>query len=743
MTDIKYSENDLNTNLNELAHETLREFFLACKKVSIYSSSHPLAQKAINLAFMQMEKIFRFKKFFDVYISSGNLYALNIMTRPSVFIEKFMDFMQIHDVSSILFGAGITARQLSLFLERFVKKMPVANYKNILANYLRENKIDTVLIDSELGNTLFKDGQRYQGDVPGDFSVRNIVSQAIGDKFGDLAELLNVEDTDFNTYIAKYKIDYYPALAAYLIPEKIASMNTDRLVQYLADIVAELVESKRAIAEMDPSLLKHGKDLIDALHYHPHRQDIIERVGALMVVRGIEKDVYSAVLPEASSIKVESSEKIDGFLYSTFNEALPGYQLGEFNDLFNRLLRTGQQEKAQSVINILLNHLAGPNLDLRNKALTLFHYGFKDFPAETGRPLLKHLTDKIAAYIADGRETFEFSDLIWELTQIALANKNYEYLSSMYDILINKRNLNNGVWVYDSIAVKKAIEELNRQEVIDKLIVDLINCPNNQSPFIRNIFIAIGSKEAALALAQIISHNSRHVRQNVLKTLSEMGKSSLEVFTELLNNQELFTREKGKRELPDDKWYIVRNSIFVLGALADPEGCKALRIRINDTDIRVRRAIVQALEKINGERAADLLIIAADDPDQEIREAAVIALGFVGTEEIIPELLELIFRHPSDAVNIINTLGRLGGIEAKQFLLDLLNNREKLGLLTSVRSSRDDLKLATIKALGRIGDQESLEKIKEFNDSLPASSKIFFGGTKLTKAADEILKRNK
>jgi len=244
-----------------------------------------------------------------------------------------------------------------------------------------------------------------------------------------------------------------------------------------------------------------------------------------------------------------------------------------------------------------------------------------------------------------------------------------------------------------------------------------------------------------LALSNIISHESRQVRQNVLKIMAEMGKASLTVFSQILNNNEYFERAESRRELPDEKWYVVRNSIFVLGLLNDPEACRALRVRINDSDTRVRQAIVQALEKIAGEEACDLLLVLADDEDREIRESAIIALGLVGNPDMAPELIELANNRRSDIVCLINALGKLGGSEAKNFLGNLLIDQQLQSQFTSGRSSREDLKIATIRALGRIGDKESLKKIKKFSESLSTSQKILFGGSKLSKTAEEILSR--
>ncbi|HDL02763.1 MAG TPA: HEAT repeat domain-containing protein [candidate division Zixibacteria bacterium] len=742
MRDVKITEGDLNLNLNELVHETLRELFLASKKVSIYSSEHPLSQKAIGRAFLMVEKIFRYKRYLNLHIMDGHLHALNIRIRPSIFTETFLNYMQVLDLNDILFQEGISARELSVFLDRLVKRLPSSDFSNLMVTYLKNNKIDTIMVNSETGHDIFENCPIMRGDLIGDFSVRAVVGQIIGDDFERLATLMADEELPFEEYFARYKHDYHPILISYLIPEKLAAMPATIIGEKLISAIngeGNYDTDGDVLDEMGGQ--SRVKELVAALNYHPEREKILDSIGEELLDKGTDKTVYKKILPEASAIKVESSERIDQFLNTTFNEALPGYDLNDFRDLFSRLLRTGQQGKVRAVINILLNYLAGPNLDLREKALMLFKYSLEVYPKNTAGYMIEYMIEKIGEYFRTGMETFEYSDLVWELAKITLAENRYDYMSRICDVLTDRRSRQKGVWSYESVAVKKAVEELNRREIIEQLVKDLVEGPHEYIPHIRNIIITIGSEEAALALSNIISHESRQVRQNVLKIMAEMGKASLTVFSQILNNNEYFERVESRRELPDEKWYVVRNSIFVLGLLNDPEACRALRVRINDSDTRVRQAIVQALEKIAGEEACDLLLVLADDEDREIRESAIIALGLVGNPDMAPELIELANNRRSDIVCLINALGKLGGSEAKNFLGNLLIDQQLQSQFTSGRSSREDLKIATIRALGRIGDKESLKKIKKFSESLSTSQKILFGGSKLSKTAEEILSR--
>ena len=739
MMEYRYTESDLNTNLSELAHEVIRELYIAAKKVSVYSVSHPLTQKAVGRPFILMEKIFRFKRYFNLHLAGGHLYALNIRLKSSIFADQIMDYLQTLDIRDILFEYGISVTNLSLFLERFVKRLPTTDYQNLMSSHLEKHKISAILINNPAGDNLFEKGQKFQGDIVADFSVRSILGTIIGSDFEKLADMLVNDNLAPDQYLFRFNHDYYPKLAGHLIPEKIASMDAGMLSEILTDRTGKSLacnddSERRAEAEK-------ARNLINALNYHPEREEIISRLGNALSGTGVPRDSYSEILPPASTIKIESLEKVDKFLQSAFDPGHTEFSPGDFQEHFGRLLRTGQMGKAKAVVTFLIEHLAGSDLGLRKNALALLEIALQSHGNLTGTSLIEHFIAKLEEYLAAEKETFEFSDLIWNVSLVCFAEKKYEYLSALCMVLSKKCNRKDGVVTYGSFAVKKVINELNRREVINQLVWELVEGRHADFQHIKNVLVTIGSEEVALALASIISHESRQVRQYALKILSELGKSSLNVFTRIMEDNSNFEREANRRELPDARWYVIRNSIFVLGALQDPEGCKPLRQRLTDPDTRVRRAIIGALEKIDSEQAADLLLILADDLDPEIRETAIIAIGLIGQADIAPELIDLCHKHKSEAGQIINTIGRLGGEEARKFLTGLLTDSQLQSELASNRSSRDELRLATIKALGKIGDKESLDKIKEFSESLSASQKIFFGGSRLSKAAEDILNR--
>ncbi len=738
MHSFDFSEKDLNTNLSELALEIVREFFVASKKVSVYSYAHPLSGKAIGRLFFQMEKLFRFKKYVNIHVESGHLFVLNLELKPSVFSDQIIEYMQLLDVKNILFGSDMSMKQLSLFLDKFVRRIPTGIYQDMMQEYLNKNNIDTIEINSERGFLLFEKGVKYRADVIGDFSVRNILNQTLGQDPDSLAKMISFAESDVDTFIDKFGLDFYPPLISYFIPEKISLIDSEKLLKIINERIGSLADKNQD--ESDNHRLSDLKTLLNALSLHPERDNIFNQIESNIAYNKISKDIYSEVVPKTSVIRVESSEKINDFLYTVFNPELPGYELNIFEDLFGRLIRTGQKNRARSVINILVSHLAGQHFELRERALFLLRIVLDSHKQSNADFLLDHSIEKIDNYLVDELETFEFSDLIWAVAKRCLAVNDFNRLSALCDCLARKITHTDGIRSFESVAVKKSIEELDRPEVIKRLVDELTKEDKQIALYLKNIFVTIASDGVAYSLASIISHDSRQVRMNILKILSEMGKPALKVCGDILKDETYFIRSSDKRELPDDKWFIVRNAIFVLGSLGDSEGCLSLRLRIAEDDTRVRLSIISALEKIADESAADLLMIMSDDTDCEIREAAIIALGLTKQTDITPELINLANKRNTEILVIISALGKLGGVETKKFLTALLEDNDLLSQYTSNKSSRDDIKVAIIKALGRIGDSESIKTVKEYKNSISSTQKIFFGGSKINKAIDEILK---
>jgi HEAT repeat protein len=514
-------------------------------------------------------------------------------------------------------------------------------------------------------------------------------------------------------------------LVQYILPERIASLSADTITAELSQLATE-----------NPAELPSIFQLIAS---HPKRDRIVNSLGENVREHIGEQGPSDS---RVNDIRSESKLRIDSIVQDLFGTSPENYRSDQFCDAFRRLLKTGQRQSATETVSHLMDLLAAANHQYRQQALDLLTSSIRTVNLDIDAEVVESAVEKVVGILQSREETYEYSEFIWRLFSKCLHESRFDLLEKITSALSKRRSIEGDVTSYDSMAVKKAFEQINDREVIDSLITELISARQEEATCLRNVLINIGSQEVALGLSEIISHPLRAIRQQTLKILAELGKASLHVFSNIIVDDSWFEREADRHELPDSKWYVIRNSVFVLGNLRDTDGVTALRLRINDTDVRVRREIISTLEKIGGEEASDMLIVMADDPEKEIREAAVIAAGMVGSPESAPLLIDVARRHADLSPRVAIALGKTGGPEAFEFLVRLLEDDDELAVLASGKVTKEELRVAAVKALGYIGDKDVISRLKVFQESQSATQKIFSRHSAVNKAITDILDKH-
>jgi len=727
------NESTLNVNLNEVAHSLVRELAMACKKVGIYGAGHPSADRAVEKPFFVLDHIFGFKRYAGVNLQNGHLYILNIRVKESVFSAELIKYMQILDVRAILFERGVTMAELGAFIGRFVRRINTADHRNLLSSFLRDNGIDTIEVNTENALNRFESARKYRGDVDGDFSLKAVVSQCLGDDIVRLADIAATDDglTD------EFGIDYDTEVVHYVIPEKVSSLPSgivrNELTQLVRRIEASQDETERG------ELVRLFAEIDRLLYYHPQRDEIIENLEESVIRQGFSQEEADELRSPVGRIKAQSSERIEELLSSIFAPGNGEVDAESFTEAFERLRKTGQMDRAQEVFSHLLDLLGAANSEFRQKALGLLLDVVRTFDLEADESVTRRSIDQIVAKLAEKKETFEYSEFIWQVLQKCLRAKKYALAAILTTALALRRRIARDVTVYDSITVKKVFDSFDQSVFIPQLVYDLTSADFETASRIREILVATGSEAVAMELSKVISHPKRQIRQQALKVLGELGKASLNVFSQILADDAMFRREEGCASLSNERWYVIRNSIFVMGLLEDAGAISYLKMRISDPDVRVRHEIIRALEKIGGEEACDLLMMMANDPSEEVRDLAVITIGLIGSHDVAPLLIDLAQANPPVTLKAISALGKLGGRQAEAYLIRALEDSVTFAGLVSTDVSRDDLSLAVIKALGQIGDQRAIDSIKEFKNSQSTAQKLFFKNSPVNRAISQII----
>ncbi|MCG6155653.1 HEAT repeat domain-containing protein [Rubinisphaera margarita] len=204
------------------------------------------------------------------------------------------------------------------------------------------------------------------------------------------------------------------------------------------------------------------------------------------------------------------------------------------------------------------------------------------------------------------------------------------------------------------------------------------------------------------AIPELISVAEERNASNALTAIIALGRLEDSRALEVLSNQCSNTSPA-----------IRATTIEAIGRLGESKGIRYLVRGLSDPDIGVRMQAAVALKKAADKRAVDSLIEALNDPDPDFREQVVGALSACGDHAAVPPLLGILPTAQGDLlIAVAEALGKLGHESAVPNLCALLESPQTL----SNRAAR----LKILDALRRLKNADSLPVLVKFlHDPLP------------------------
>ena len=147
----------------------------------------------------------------------------------------------------------------------------------------------------------------------------------------------------------------------------------------------------------------------------------------------------------------------------------------------------------------------------------------------------------------------------------------------------------------------------------------------------------------------------------------------------------------------------------------------------HNEDVRVYGCEVLASLK-NG-ASLPYLIEKVRDQDENVRNAAIMALGEFGDERSVDVLLDVLEQEEWVAFSAIYSLAKIGSRKAVPALLDVFRNRG------------EELSLAACEALISFRDNETIDEIVDFIDHLEKGKKNTFVGVIIEQGDDQVFQR--
>ncbi|MEW6324359.1 MAG: HEAT repeat domain-containing protein [Nitrospirota bacterium] len=166
--------------------------------------------------------------------------------------------------------------------------------------------------------------------------------------------------------------------------------------------------------------------------------------------------------------------------------------------------------------------------------------------------------------------------------------------------------------------------------------------------------------------------------------------------------------------LRDDRWYIVRNLIYVMGRIGGPKAADYLAPLVRHSEPRVRKELVKTLDAMEASNTVELLLDLLRDRDGGVRVMALRALGRRKSARAVAPLTAMIeerqFREKalSEKLEVFAALAASGQAESMAVLARYLR-----GGSWWRRAEREQLRWCAAYALKQMGTPEALALLEE------------------------------
>jgi hypothetical protein len=232
--------------------------------------------------------------------------------------------------------------------------------------------------------------------------------------------------------------------------------------------------------------------------------------------------------------------------------------------------------------------------------------------------------------------------------------------------------------------IKKITQILNEKENVDLLSV-------------REYLRSLNWNSIAPILHMLQELKDFSVRKIVCEVLTEKGRNHLELL---------------KEGITDQRWYVVRNVVWILGKIGSEEGIRYLKPLIHHPDLRVRKGVITSLIEIPGTKAGALLVSFLEDEEKGLRILASRGLAKRKEREALPALTAILredqfkVKSPEEKKSMLESFASVGEAEAVPFLVKMINKRSWLK-----RDKHNETRIFAIGALSLIDALEAKDAL--------------------------------
>ena len=671
------------------------ELNIARRQLSLYPPGHPLIGNSSHTALTMLGKLCESRDSITFGVApDALLFEQEWLDRKNPVYRDFATFLSGFGIASICFQRDLAGDELIRFnqlLRNSRKAIEKGGGFPALLNERQISHISVIPIDYDLFRTSDLDSQRGSEPVAAEFLWEDFLQGLLADELeadgqtsgttrrinlAAVAEILNRRledgkghsldyDQAISSFVAQLKSSSNPAsavLPGQQLGELLGHLNPELRRQFLGSALRTLDRHPEAAPELLQLLPREA--LVDTLEsWNDQQQHISTRLLDLL-------GHFSACPSSSSEHSVAiKAEPLDEEILKARMEILFA------RDDHDRYLPEAYQHTLQSILSGEIRGTVTPELahqlqgTLEKQAIehqfcaVLFNILESRTETDVGSELQENLAE-LSHYFLD---TGDFG----ALREIYLRWSRYLY-STKADI----RYLDEKVLAIHT-------RESFMEEVLDSVAV----WGQEKYDDICAYIVEIGEPYAELLVERLGYEPQMALRRTWMKLLVELGGKATQIVTAALR---------------DERWYLVRNLLIVLGRQRDRLPVKEILLLAGHDHPRVRQEALRILFRINPPTANRYLLKELDSHDPHVLLPALQIAELSRDPAVLERLHQLLSsdkleqNQPELNQQLLATLATIGSADSLTILQHLL---QKKGLLQSRRSR--ELKQEIIRTLGR------------------------------------------
>ncbi|MGO9949016.1 MAG: HEAT repeat domain-containing protein [Steroidobacteraceae bacterium] len=201
-----------------------------------------------------------------------------------------------------------------------------------------------------------------------------------------------------------------------------------------------------------------------------------------------------------------------------------------------------------------------------------------------------------------------------------------------------------------------------------------------------DVVIKANHPETIKYLVDVLKDENENARRAAVEVLNVVGTSkSVKFLLEVI---------------ADSDWWVRTRAADALGKIGGPRVVDAVLALIKDENQDIRRAAIEILNQTKDERAVAQLLEATKDKDWWVSERAVDALAEIGSSKALPRFVEMLQGEAKSLPTVIRAIGKIGDQKSLEHLLPMLARPE------------NEIKVEAISALAKLADERRADTIR-------------------------------